>query len=67
MLRRYILVRDHFICHWCGFGGANSVDHLLPRSKGGGDGLDNLAAAHGRCNSARGDRVPDQPVTSRRW
>ncbi len=33
---------------------AGTVDHLEPRSTGGGDEDDNLAAAHMSCNSRRG-------------
>lgn len=33
-----------------------SVEHLLPRSRGGSDELDNLRPAHRSCNSARGNR-----------
>ena len=35
---------------------ATSVDHIVPRSRGGDNGLDNLRAACGPCNSRRGDR-----------
>lgn len=32
-----------------------SFDHIIPRSKGGDNSLDNLALAHVWCNNARGD------------
>lgn len=32
------------------------VDHVVPRSFGGNDELDNLQAAHRRCNIAKGNR-----------
>lgn len=41
-------------CHLCGTTGATTADHLVPRSKGGGDDLANLRPAHLSCNSARG-------------
>jgi len=66
-LRAAVLVRDNGICHICGLGGARSVDHIVPRAHGGSDELSNLAAAHGSCNSERGARVAEQPVTSRQW
>lgn len=31
------------------------VDHLVPTSRGGSDGIDNLAPAHAACNRARSD------------
>lgn len=44
-------------CHICGNDGANSADHLVPRSLGGSDAIENLRPAHTRCNSARGNRI----------
>jgi 5-methylcytosine-specific restriction endonuclease McrA len=35
-----------------------SVDHVLPRSRGGSDDLSNLRPAHLRCNAGRGARPP---------
>ena len=42
------------ICHLCGLPGADSVDHLIPRSKGGDNSMSNLAPAHIGCNASRG-------------
>lgn len=42
-------------CHLCGKPGANSADHIIPRSKGGNDTLENLRPAHQQCNAARTD------------
>jgi hypothetical protein len=44
------------ICHLCRKPGATTADHLIPRSHGGTDDLENLRPAHGLCNSRRGDR-----------
>jgi len=43
------------ICHLCRTDGADTADHLQPRSKGGTDDLANLRPAHHGCNSLRGD------------
>lgn len=43
------------VCHLCGADGATTADHVVPRSKGGADGLDNLEPAHMSCNRARSD------------
>ena len=55
-----VIRRDDGICHLCGLPGADSADHLVPRSQGGSDRLDNLRAVHhnagARCNRIRGDR-----------
>lgn len=34
-----------------------TFDHILPRSKGGAETLDNLQLAHARCNKVKGNRV----------
>jgi 5-methylcytosine-specific restriction endonuclease McrA len=44
------------VCALCGGEGADTKDHIIPRSLGGSDALDNLRPAHRRCNSRRGNR-----------
>jgi 5-methylcytosine-specific restriction protein A len=51
--RPHILARDGGVCWICGGLGADSVDHVVPRARGGGNGDENLRAAHLSCNSAR--------------
>ena len=48
------------------------IDHIIPLAKGGKDILENLGAAHRKCNRAKGDGgKPPKPaitfVTERRW
>lgn len=43
-------------CHLCLRPGATTADHLVPRSIGGLDTLENLRPAHKLCNSRRGAR-----------
>lgn len=38
--------RDDAICHVCGLGGADQVDHVIPLAEGGGDGMDNRRPIH---------------------
>lgn len=47
--------------------GSFSIDHVVPRSKGGSNHISNLRPAHRRCNLRRGDRPastvrPARPV-----
>jgi 5-methylcytosine-specific restriction endonuclease McrA len=56
--RLRILERDAYRCHLCGRGGADSIDHLIPRYRGGGHHDANLAACHMTCNSRKGNRKP---------
>src|SRR5262245_26814566 len=65
--RRRILARDGYVCHLCGQHRADSVDHLVPRSRGGTNEDSNLAAAHLSCNSARGARIIASPKSLNPW
>ncbi|QMV84740.1 HNH endonuclease [Corynebacterium hindlerae] len=47
-------------CHLCGQPGADTVDHIVPRSWGGDDSLDNVRPAHHACNCSRGAMPLDQ-------
>lgn len=55
-IRLQVLARDGWRCVYCGRE-ANEADHVLPRSKGGSDTLENLVAACRKCNGAKGARV----------
>src|SRR5450755_338795 len=57
--RRGVLRRDVHRCAYCG-GHANTVDHVMPRSRGGGDTWENLVACCVRCNNAKGDRTLEE-------
>ncbi|MFI5955825.1 HNH endonuclease [Cryptosporangium sp. NPDC051539] len=68
-LRDLVLAASGGICALCGLPGANSVDHIVPLSKGGAPmAPSNLRAAHSTCNSKRGNRMQLRTVkTSRDW
>lgn len=55
--RRGLLRRDRNTCAYCG-GHATTVDHVLPRSRGGDDSWSNTVAACPRCNHRKRDRTP---------
>jgi 5-methylcytosine-specific restriction endonuclease McrA len=57
--RRAVFARDDHRCQYCG-GHADSIDHVLPRSRGGGHTWDNVAAACRPCNLRKRDRTPDE-------
>ncbi|HEY5664029.1 MAG TPA: HNH endonuclease [Ilumatobacter sp.] len=57
--RRAVLLRDDYRCQYCG-SHADSIDHVVPRSRGGANVWDNLAAACRRCNNDKRDRTPDE-------
>lgn len=55
-LRRIVLERDRYRCHWCG-GRATQADHVIAKALGGPTVLDNLVAACGPCNVERGQQT----------
>lgn len=57
--RRAVFARDDYRCQYCG-SRADSIDHVVPRSRGGRDVWDNLAAACRPCNMRKRDRTPDE-------
>ena len=57
--RRAIFARDGWSCQYCGTGhGTLTVDHVIPRSKGGSSGWDNIVTCCAPCNRRKGDRLP---------
>jgi len=61
--RHRILARDHYRCQYCGVKGTVfdlTLDHILPRSRGGRTLAENLVAACRECNNRKGDRTPDE-------
>lgn len=53
---RNVLIRDNFTCQYCGAKvgmRSGTRDHVMPRSKGGPDVIENVVAACRRCNSAK--------------
>lgn len=54
--RRGVLRRDNHKCAYCGRG-ANTIDHVYPKSRGGRDTWDNLVACCLKCNNAKSDRT----------
>lgn len=53
----------HIHCHYCGTRltpMTATVDHVIPRSKGGTNELSNLVLACRKCNQAKGNKMPEQ-------
>lgn len=50
-------------CYWCGKrikDGKYHVDHVMPLSKGGSDGIENLVIACPTCNMSKGTKLPQE-------
>ena len=61
--RKNILLRDRNTCQFCGSVFPSSeltLDHVLPRSRGGRSTWENLVACCYRCNNEKGDRTPEE-------
>src|SRR3954467_6780040 len=59
--RRAIFARDEWTCQYCGSAHAHlTVDHVIPRSKGGPSSWDNVVTCCAPCNRRKGDRLPRQ-------
>lgn len=57
--RRAVFARDEHRCQYCG-ALADSIDHVMPRSRGGAHAWENVAAACRPCNLGKRDRTPDE-------
>ena len=57
--RRGLLQRDDHECAYCGKR-ASTVDHIVPRSRGGRDEWLNTIAACSRCNNVKANRTPEE-------
>ena len=58
--RKNVLRRDGFRCQYCGAHDHLTVDHVLPKSRGGKDTWENLVAACTTCNNRKGNRTPKE-------
>jgi 5-methylcytosine-specific restriction endonuclease McrA len=59
--RKSILARDHYTCQYCGATGVMlTLDHVIPREKGGGTDWENLVCCCTKCNNAKGNQLPDE-------
>ena len=56
LTRRAVFARDGGRCVYCG-APATSLDHVVPRSRGGAHAWDNVVSACSRCNHIKADRT----------
>ncbi|MDX1523535.1 MAG: HNH endonuclease [Anaerolineae bacterium] len=59
--RRGVLTRDQYTCQYCGVLPPRkdlTVDHILPRSRGGKTTWENVATACKKCNGRKSNRTP---------
>ncbi|HEY3875910.1 MAG TPA: HNH endonuclease [Candidatus Kapabacteria bacterium] len=59
--RKNILRRDGHKCQYCGTTSVTlTVDHIVPKSRGGEDSWENLVSACLRCNNVKGSQTPEE-------
>ncbi|MBT8401808.1 MAG: HNH endonuclease [Rhodothermia bacterium] len=60
LTRKNVIRRDGFRCQYCHSRDRLTIDHVLPKSRGGKDSWENLVAACVPCNNRKGNRTPDE-------
>lgn len=77
--RKGVLMRDNYVCIYCGVMPGSlfkdkvlaksdfTVDHIVPRSRGGKDQWTNTACACYQCNHRKGNRLPNEAGMKLRW
>jgi len=58
--RGAVFARDDWTCQYCGSRSNLTVDHVVPRSKGGASSWENIVAFCAPCNRRKGDALPRQ-------
>lgn len=59
--KRNVLVRDGFKCAYCGIAGERlTIDHIVPKSRGGKTDFENCVASCKPCNNKKGRRTPSE-------
>jgi 5-methylcytosine-specific restriction endonuclease McrA len=61
--RAAVMLRDAFACQYCGEQPGRhylTVDHVVPRSRGGKHNWENLVTACTRCNQKKGSLTPEE-------
>ncbi|GAB4128309.1 MAG: HNH endonuclease [Raineya sp.] len=58
--RQNVFKRDNYQCQYCGATTDLTLDHVLPRSRGGKSSWTNLVTACKTCNSKKGDLTPEE-------
>lgn len=63
--KKSILARDNYTCQYCGYSGPGlTIDHVIPRERGGRTDWDNLVCCCTRCNIRKGNRTPEEASMS---
>ena len=58
--RRALFARDGWRCQYCGSTGKLTLDHVVPRSRGGDSVWENVVSSCAPCNLRKGNRLPEE-------
>ena len=58
--RGRIYQRDNYSCVYCGTHKKLTIDHVIPKSRGGGNSWENMVTCCFDCNSRKGNRTPQE-------
>jgi CRISPR/Cas system Type II protein with McrA/HNH and RuvC-like nuclease domain len=58
--RKRIFKRDNNTCGYCGSQKNLTIDHIVPKSRGGKNTWENMITCCSRCNSVKDDRTPEE-------
>ena len=59
--RKNVYLRDNHTCQYCGKNGSTlTIDHIVPKSRGGEDSWENMVVCCARCNNRKGDKLPEE-------
>ncbi len=56
--KKNVMVRDNQTCMYCGSKKQLTIDHIIPKSRGGKNTFENTVASCFTCNNKKGDRTP---------
>ncbi len=61
LTRANLFRRDNNRCQYCGTRkGPLTIDHIVPKTRGGKDTWENLVSACVKCNNKKGNRTPEE-------
>jgi 5-methylcytosine-specific restriction endonuclease McrA len=58
--RKALFARDGYRCVYCGHSGRLTLDHVVPRSRGGDSVWENVVTSCAPCNLRKGNRLPEE-------
>lgn len=59
--KKNIFKRDNYTCQYCGIKGAPlTIDHVIPKKRGGDNNWENLVTSCIECNNKKGDKTPQE-------